>query len=166
MSKSAFGEFFSVVISSAWSVTTSYYSWADSVKNRKIAIALMAVPPLIMFGLLSEPNSLQSSSGRIEPSEQVEPSPTVAPDNPLVLEDETAVEPTVELEPTAEPEPATIPEPVLSLSFTEEVAPTASRPSYSTCKDYNAAGYGNFSRSDLEYSSRRDRDGDGVACEF
>ena len=48
----------------------------------------------------------------------------------------------------------------------EPVHTTPLRPFYFTCKEYNASGYGNFTPSDPEYTSRRDHDGDGIACEF
>ena len=47
--------------------------------------------------------------------------------------------------------------------YVEQAAPAVS---YSTCKEYNNAGLGNFTPSDPEYTSKRDRDGDGIACEF
>ena len=70
---------------------------------------------------------------------------------------QTAEEPEIELASEPEPEPIYEPEPVYT--------PPA-RPVYGTCKDYNAAGYGNFVPGDPEYTSRRDRDSDGIACEF
>nr|WP_228025235.1 excalibur calcium-binding domain-containing protein [cf. Phormidesmis sp. LEGE 11477] len=88
-------------------------------------------------------------------------------DGSLLLEDiivivggpapQATVEPEDEVVSAPEPEPISEPEPVYT--------PPA-RPVYRTCKDYNAAGYGNFVSGDPEYTSRRDRDGDGVACEF
>lgn len=35
-----------------------------------------------------------------------------------------------------------------------------------SCKELNARGLGNFQAGDPNYSSRRDRDNDGLACEF
>ena len=47
--------------------------------------------------------------------------------------------------------------------YVEQATPAVS---YSTCKEYNNAGLGNFTPSDPEYTSKRDRDSDGIACEF
>ena len=38
-------------------------------------------------------------------------------------------------------------------------------PQFSTCKEAIAAGYGNYTKADPEYSWYQDRDGDGRVCE-
>lgn len=48
-------------------------------------------------------------------------------------------------------------------AYAEQAAPAVA---YSTCKEYNSVGLGNFTPGDSEYTSRRDGDGDGIACEF
>ena len=60
------------------------------------------------------------------------------------------------------------PQTAVAESIEEELQVESVQPTvyYSTCKEYNEAGLGNFTTSDPEYSSRRDRDKDGIACEF
>ncbi len=43
--------------------------------------------------------------------------------------------------------------------------PTNVDPSFSTCKEANANGYGNYKRGQPEYNWYRDRDNDGIVCE-
>lgn len=65
---------------------------------------------------------------------------------------------------TSEPEIETpIEETVEEEVYVEQTAPAVY---YSTCKEYNDAGLGNFTPDDPEYTSKRDRDSDGIACEF
>ena len=86
-------------------------------------------------------------------------------DSSLIREDFVVIEggpaPEVIVETPPEPEPVEEeyyePEPVYA---------PPSRPTYSTCAEYNSAGRGNFTPSDPEYSNRRERDNDGIACEF
>ena len=64
----------------------------------------------------------------------------------------------------SEPEPETpMEETIEEEVYVEQATPSVS---YSTCKEYNSAGLGNFTPDDPEYTSKRDRDGDGIACEF
>ncbi|MBE9031813.1 excalibur calcium-binding domain-containing protein [filamentous cyanobacterium LEGE 11480] len=35
-----------------------------------------------------------------------------------------------------------------------------------TCKELNKQGWGNFPEGDPNYTAKRDRDNDGIACEF
>lgn len=44
-------------------------------------------------------------------------------------------------------------------------APAAADPPYSSCADARADGASNIQQGDPGYSSKLDRDGDGVACE-
>lgn len=77
--------------------------------------------------------------------------------------------------PVPQPEPAPAPQPAPQPTYT---APTP-QPSYTapapssgggyvsgSCKDLNAQGLGNFRPGDPNYTASRDRDNDGIACEF
>lgn len=72
--------------------------------------------------------------------------------------DDYHAEPLYAAEPEQEPQTEKVEE-----VYTEPAAPAVY---YSTCGEYNDAGLGNFTPADPEYTSKRDRDGDGVACEF
>ena len=68
-----------------------------------------------------------------------------------------------EPERTTEPEPAYEPG---SSTSNEPGGGLSDLAQYSTCSEFNDAGLGNFTPGHPSYTSKRDRDGDGIACEF
>ena len=93
---------------------------------------------------------LEADVAQAAPVEEVEPEIVVEPEP--VVEPESYTEP----EPYIEPEPYVEPEPI-----TNEMGYYID----GTCKDLKAPGLGPFYPGDANYTSKRDRDSDGVACE-
>ena len=88
-------------------------------------------------------------------------------DGSLIRQDFTVIRGGPAPEVVVAPELDLAPEPEEEVYYEPETDYASSGiPAYSTCKDYNDAGYGNFVPGDPEYTSRRDRDNDGIACEF
>jgi Excalibur calcium-binding domain len=56
-------------------------------------------------------------------------------------------------------------ETVQTIAMTETVVPASSGYVAGTCKQLKAKGLGRFSPGDANYTSARDRDSDGIACE-
>ncbi len=136
------------VLNAAASIIETYYDWAKNLGNKRLGFGFMLLPPVVLVSLLFSPSGIKlfSATADTQVVESVE-----APQRP----------------PASTPTPVSTPAPVSTPEEHSEVQPVAvAGISDSTCKEYNALGYGNFTPSDPEYTSRRDRDSDGIACEF
>lgn len=123
-------------------------------------------------GVLTESNPFQIDPDGTIRVDLIEPS-----DGSLIMEDSIVItggpvpeteadaeSEQVYVEPAPEPEPAYESEPYdtgeLGGSGLSDLA------QYSTCAEFNSAGLGNFTPDHPSYTSSRDRDQDGIACEF
>lgn len=159
----------------------AYYRWAAKIVNPKRRMTAQLVPVgvvtiVVIAGALSAPvEETQSSYAyeprpRLENTEEVttETEPVIEPeaksDSEPEIEVEVIEEPEPEPEPYVEPESYAEPEPVYTYVEPEPVDTGIAYVS-GTCGDLKARGLGPFYRGDANYTSKRDRDKDGVACE-
>ena len=167
------------IVSAITLAAVAYYRWASKIvspQKRRIAylspIALLATVAII--GALSSPISEPERASvphpkPTAPTETIEAAPTVepqlSPESEGKAELEAEPEPYVEVgeseeaeanaAPNVEPEPYIEPEPVNT-----GIAYIAG-----TCPDLKAQGLGPFYQGEANYTSKRDRDNDGIACE-
>ena len=164
------------VVSAIALTTTAYYRWATGLQNTKGRTVAYAAPVgvlalLFAFGscapqepeVISRRDEIERRETVVEELEAVEPDPVeeweIADVEPESVEEPVA-EADVEPEPQyfvedVEPEPYVAPEPVDDgIGFVS-----------GTCGELKARGLGPFYPGDANYTNRRDRDNDGVACE-
>lgn len=120
------------------------------------------VPVEIVEDTVKEPEIIKEPVKPVAPvkSEPVQPQPVVAPVVP---------EPTrVVVEPIPVTPPAPTPVPVAAPAPVQNEVSTSPSGGYidGTCAYLRTLGLGNFTPGDPNYLPRRDRDGDGVACEM
>jgi uncharacterized protein YkwD len=131
------------------------------------ALTLLNAPVALLLGALiltgCQPSTNQAQS----------PSPTVTPSvSPSPLPSPKVIEPSVKAEvkpspvetPAAQTQTEATPTPIPE----ETVAPVQEKSSgyvAGTCKELKAQGLSDFRPGDPNYTSARDRDNDGVACE-
>ena len=148
----------------------AYYRWAAKVANPKWRRTAYLLPVVLLtivsiIGLLSsptpEPESAYVHSAEptaaftADPIEDAE-APKVQPD-PQIETEKLDPEP----EPYGEPEAEAYTEPYI------EPEPVSAGTGYiaGTCSDLKARGLAPFYPGDANYTSKRDRDNDAVACE-
>ena len=158
----------------------AYYKWASKITDskRKIAaylapVGLVGVVSIIGLAAPSEqatetkpqttyqynPDVKSTDVAKADPVEEVEPESANVTEADLAegIEPEMVIEP----EPYVEPESYTEPEP--------HVTPTPVNTGVGyidgSCKELKAQGLGPFYPGDANYTSKRDGDDDGVACE-
>lgn len=145
---------------------TTYYSWAKTLTNKKLAIGVMLVPPVfaigtvnLVFGSVSTENfnSTITDTQIAESTQNLE-----STENENTVASQPAEQPSRQIELTARENIGPAPNSPVILTPITQAPPV----SYRTCKEFNAAGYGDFRPGDPEYTARRDRDNDGIACEF
>lgn len=154
------------VVSAITLATMAYYRWAAKIINPKwrrtaylSPAALLVIGSLI--GLLASPTP-EAESAYIyssEPTEVIEADSAIDVEQPEVTP-EPQIEPTgiePEPEPYIEPEPEAYAEPEPVNTGIAYVA--------GNCSDLKAQGLGPFYPGDANYTSKRDRDKDGIACE-
>lgn len=160
-----------VAVGSAIALATmAYYRWASKIVNprwRRTAylspVVLLIIGSLI--GLLSspapEPESTYIDSS--EPTELIEAEPVNDVEAPEV-EPEPKIE-TEAVEP--EPEPYVEPEAEAYVEPYVEPEPVNTGIAYiaGSCPDLKAQGLGPFYPGDANYTAKRDKDKDGIACE-
>jgi hypothetical protein len=164
--------------------TVAYYGWASKIANRNHRITAYSTPVVLVVmlsivGLVAspaaEPEGTYASSS--EPAITAKSSGTEQPTSlsedysadTQELEATTEPEPEVYVEPEPEPEVYVEPEPEPEVYVEPEpemfVEPSGSGYVGGSCKDLAASGLGPFYPGDANYTSQRDRDNDGVACE-
>lgn len=158
------------VVSAIALATMAYHRWASKIVNPKwrrtaylSPVALLMIGSLI--GLLASPTP-EPESAYINSSE---PTEVIEADSVNDIEQlEVTPEPQVETE-EVEPEP----EPYIETEAEAYVEPYVEPESVNigigyiegSCGDLKAQGLGPFYPGDANYTSKRDRDKDGIACE-
>ncbi|KAM3106174.1 excalibur calcium-binding domain-containing protein [Phormidesmis sp. 146-33] len=132
-------------------------------KTLKPAAIRLNAPVVIFFGALII-TSCQPST------DQAQSPPTVTPSvSPSPLPSPKVIEPSVK----AEVKPSPVETQLTQTEATptpmpeETIAPVQEKSGYvaGTCKELKAQGLSDFRPGDANYTAKRDRDNDGVACE-
>lgn len=153
-------------ISALTLATIAYYNWASKVVSSKRRIAaylapvgLVAMVSIVGLAAPSQPVAKPAPQAVYEYDHDFEAAAVTEPKVGKAVEAEIAVE----LEPEIEPEPEAYSEPE---SYVEP-EPISNNIGFigGSCKDLKAQGLGPFYPGDANYTSKRDRDNDGIACE-
>ena len=149
----------------------AYYRWAAKIVNPKRRMTAQLVPVgvamiVVVAGALSAPVEETQSGYAYEPRPRLENTEEATTETEPVNEPEVKSdsEPEIEVKVIEETEPYVEPEPVYMYVEPEPVD-TGTAYVSGTCGDLKARGLGPFYRGDANYTSKRDRDKDGVACE-
>jgi hypothetical protein len=148
-------------ISALTLATVAYYKWASQITGSKRKVAAYLAP----VGLVAVVSMIGLATPLLEPQPQTvyEYKHDFEADDVAKAAPTEEIEPAIEIEPEpyVEPESYTEPEP----DVTSE--PVSIRMGYvsGTCPDLKAKGLGPFYPGDANYTSKRDGDDDGVACE-
>lgn len=146
--------------------TVAYYKWASKIASskRKVAaylapVGLIGVVSIIGLAAPSEQATAPKSQTAYEYNHDFESADVAKADPAEDVEPEVEIEPEPDVapepEPYTEPEPDVAPEPIsIGTGYID-----------GTCKDLKVQGLGPFYPGDANYTLKRDRDKDGVACE-
>jgi hypothetical protein len=160
-------------ISALTLATVAYYKWASQITGSKRKVAAYLAP----VGLVAVVSMIGLATPLLEPQPQTvyEYKHDFEADDVAKAAPTEEIEPAIEIEPEpyVEPESYTEPEPDAESEFYTEPEPDVASEPVSigmgyvsgTCPDLKAKGLGPFYPGDANYTSKRDGDDDGVACE-
>lgn len=158
------------VISMLALAVISYYKWASKLRSDKGRVAAYLTPVCLVI--------VASIAGLAMPSEQIAEQPAEPAyaynhtfedesvlETPPSVEKSTPADDNSELALQSEVEPEPYAEPELEVYIEPEPVNTGASYVSGSCKDLKARGLGPFFPGDANYTSKRDRDKDGIACE-
>ena len=148
----------------------AYYKWATKITQPKRRIAAYLAPVCLVALLAILGSATTPAEPTFEPVARTAPQPAYKYDDQFESTGGDSPDSTPEVEPTVatQPQPSVEPEPEvpeLEPVIAPEPITTGTGFVSGTCKDLKAQGLGPFYPGDANYTNKRDRDNDGIACE-